>query len=181
MLCTRVRESVAHAAGMKPPCQGRRLSCVTAAGLVQPGAFSTAVSYISKTASQLQCDPHAAWTALYYSTQHRFDFWLRHIPPALAAPHAARVDAAVLRAAACLGYPGCLDDPLIRARIRLPARLHGLGLRSRATISPLAYAACFVEAAETLNLSRPYPPRRHICAWLLPLPLPRRHLRYHSV
>eukprot|EP00962_Isochrysis_galbana_P058324 scaffold31327_cov79-Isochrysis_galbana.AAC.1 len=40
-------------------------------------------SYILKTVTELRCDPHAAWTSLYYAAQHRFDFFLRHLPPAV--------------------------------------------------------------------------------------------------
>jgi len=105
-------------------------------------------SYISKTVTELRCDPHAAWTSLYYAAQHRFDFFLRHLPPAVTDAYARRLDAAVITAAASLGYAGCLDDPITRRRIRLPARMHGLGLRERAALAPIAYVACFVEAAE---------------------------------
>eukprot|EP00962_Isochrysis_galbana_P035682 scaffold12240_cov106-Isochrysis_galbana.AAC.1 len=62
--------------------------------------------------------------------------------------------ASVLAVRACslqgrrIGYAGCLDDPITRRRIRLPARMHGLGLRERAALAPIAYVACFVEAAE---------------------------------
>ena len=40
------------------------------------------VSYIQKTVTQLHDSPHALWAALYYSAQHKFDYWLRHMPPA---------------------------------------------------------------------------------------------------
>ena len=52
------------------------------------------VSYIQKTVTQLHDSPHALWAALYYSAQHKFDYWLRHMPPAEVGDAAARIDTA---------------------------------------------------------------------------------------
>ena len=41
-----------------------------------------------------------------------------------------------------------LDHPATRRRISLPARKHGLGIRSRVDLAPVAFIAGFTEAAE---------------------------------
>jgi hypothetical protein len=41
-----------------------------------------------------------------------------------------------------------MHDPLTRRRFRLPARMRGCGIRSRAWLAPIAFTACFVEAVE---------------------------------
>ena len=55
---------------------------------------------------------------------------------------------AMLQAAEQLGYVGMMHDPLTRRRFRLPARMRGCGIRSRAWLAPIAFTACFVEAVE---------------------------------
>lgn len=108
------------------------------------------VSYIDSTVSQLLADsPHAVWAALYYCCSSRFDFWLRHVPPSQTLGHARRVDDAISRAVESLGYEGMLTDRITSVRFRLPARMRGLGLRSRVELAPAAYVACFAESAET--------------------------------
>ena len=49
---------------------------------------------VQKNGDQLHDSPHALWAALYYSAQHKFDYWLRHMPPAEVGDAAARIDAA---------------------------------------------------------------------------------------
>ena len=41
-----------------------------------------------------------------------------------------------------------LGDSVTAARAQLPARMRGLGIRSREHLAPAAYAACFIESAE---------------------------------
>ena len=41
-----------------------------------------------------------------------------------------------------------LGDGITRQRMFLPARLRGLGLRSRHDLAPAAWCACFIESAE---------------------------------
>ena len=106
------------------------------------------VSYIETTVTQLRDQPHAAWAALFYSCAPRFDYWLRHMPPHETVQHAAVFDHAMLQAAEQLGYVGMLHDVLTRRRFHLPARMRGCGIRSRAWLAPIAFTACFVEAAE---------------------------------
>jgi len=106
------------------------------------------VSYIETTVTQLRDQPHAAWAALFYSCAPRFDHWLRHMPPHETVQHAAVFDHAMLQAAEQLGYVGMLHDAFTRRRFHLPARMRGCGIRSRAWLAPIAFTACFVEAAE---------------------------------
>ena len=47
-----------------------------------------------------------------------------------------------------LGYAGMVGDRISLQRMRLPARMRGLGLRSREHLAPAAFCACFVESAE---------------------------------
>ena len=107
------------------------------------------VSYIDTTVSELRGDsPHAVWSFLYYCCSSRFDYWLRHLPPEDTQPHAQRVDAALVAAVEELSYQGMLGDGITRQRMFLPARLRGLGLRSRHDLAPAAWCACFIESAE---------------------------------
>ena len=108
------------------------------------------VSYIQTTVTQLRSSRHCAWACLYYSAQHRFDHVLRVQPPALVRPFAERIDAAVIAAAEeCGAYPGALGDGVTLARARLSPHLRGLGLRSLAELADGAYAASFIEAAQS--------------------------------
>ena len=70
------------------------------------------------------------------------------MPPNETVQHAAVFDRAMLQAAEQLGYVGMMHDPLTRRRFRLPARMRGCGIRSRAWLAPIAFTACFVEAVE---------------------------------
>ena len=63
-------------------------------------------------------------------------------------PQAVRIDTAIAAAVEALGYQGMLGDQITRRRFRLPARMRGLGLRSRADLAAAAFAACFAESAE---------------------------------
>jgi hypothetical protein len=45
----------------------------------------------------------------------------------------------MLQAAEQLGYVGMMHDPLTRRRFRLPARMRGCGIRSRAWLAPIAF------------------------------------------
>ena len=107
------------------------------------------VSYIQHTVSQLLVDsPHATWSALYYCCSTRIDYWLRHLPPCFTMPHVVRVDAALREAVDQLGYAGMVGDDITHERMLLPARMRGLGLRSRLRLAPAAFTSCFVESVE---------------------------------
>ena len=103
-----------------------------------------------KAIEALSSSPHSLWSVLYYSLSTQFDFWLRHVPPAFTRPAAARMDELILNVAARLGYDGMLMDDISLARLRLPARMRGCGLRSRVCLAPIAFTACFVECAERM-------------------------------
>ena len=51
-----------------------------------------------------------------------------------------------------LTYGGVLGDrqDITRRRMRLSARMRGLGLRSRVELAPAAFCACFVESVEQM-------------------------------
>ena len=108
------------------------------------------VSYIQKTVTQLHDSPHALWAALYYSAQHKFDYWLRHMPPAEVGDAAARIDAAMIQAVEAVSYVGMCGDGYARRRVHLPARMRGCGIRSLTMLAPIAYCACFIESAEVM-------------------------------
>ena len=111
---------------------------------------SDIVSYIQTTVTQLQHSPHALWAALYYSCSHKFDYWLRHMPPVEVADAAAQIDAAMLVAVDTIGYAGMMVDDIARRRLRLPARMRGCGIRQLTALAPIAYCACFVESVEVM-------------------------------
>ena len=98
----------------------------------------------------LASSPHSQWAALYHSLASRFDYWLRHVPPTLTRPGAARVDQRLLELATNLGYPGMLLDRITVQRFRLPARMRGCGVRSRVMLAPVAFCSAMVEAAERM-------------------------------
>ena len=80
----------------------------------------------------------------------RFDHVLRVLPPDVVRPFAQRVDLAVVAAAEeCGAYPGALGDDITLARVRLSPHMRGLGLRPLAEVADGAYAASFVEAAQS--------------------------------
>jgi hypothetical protein len=108
------------------------------------------VKYIEDTVEKLSCNPHALWAALYYCCQSRFDFWLRHETPDITRSGAGQVDAALEKAVESLSYSGMLDDDILLARLRLPARRRGCGIRSRGWLAAIAFASCFIECAEGL-------------------------------
>ena len=105
------------------------------------------VTYIEQTAIRLADHPHALWSAVYYCCASRFDYWLRHVVPFHSRPVVLLVDQALLQVAEQLTYQGCFGDPITLRRLRLAARDRGCGLRSRVALAPIAYTACFIEAA----------------------------------
>ena len=117
----------------------------------QPGYIaaylaSKADSICSKieTISDVLCaDGNEAWCALYYSSSRQLDYWARGCFPEQLAEAAALVDAAVATAAQRATGVAFADDPVLLARLRLPGRLKGGGLRSVAALSPAAFVgAC---------------------------------------
>ena len=108
------------------------------------------VQYIETTVERLRDHPQALWASIYYCCQSRFDYWLRHVAPWFTRRPANLIDAALIRAAEALTYDGCILDPLTLRRFQLPARMRGCGIRHRVALAPVAFAACFVEAAECM-------------------------------
>jgi len=109
------------------------------------------VTYIRATAAKLSGHPQALWAALYYGCQSRFDYWLRHVAPRITAAGAAMVDEALLEVGEQLTYVGCLRESLTLRRVRLPGRMGGCGLRARAELAHVAFAACVAESVPRLS------------------------------
>lgn len=154
------RERVGAPVGVEEDEHGRAVYGIIVAGVpigqpdyrrvVLAAKATSVVKYIEDTVAKLSCNAHALWAALYYCCQSRFDFWLRHETPHITRPYAEQIDAALKKAVESLGYDGMLDDEIVMARLRLPARRRGCGIRSRAWLAPIAFAACFIESAEGL-------------------------------
>jgi len=108
------------------------------------------VAYVRATAVKLRDHPQALWAALYYGCQSRFDYWLRHVAPRVTSDSAALVDAALLDVGEQLTYAGCLRERLTLSRVRLPGRMGGCGLRARADVAHIAFAACVAESVPRL-------------------------------
>ena len=115
---------------------------------------SSTVSAIRHTTSQLREAPHHVWALLSLCHSCEFDYWLRHLPPDVTGPFAARIDDAILEAFEGLTYRGAITDHpywiQLLQRMRLPPRRHGCGLRSRVELAPVAYASGLVEAVEEM-------------------------------
>ena len=94
------------------------------------------------------------WALLSLCHSCEFDYWLRHLPPDVTGPFAARIDDAILEAFEGLTYRGAITDHpywiQLLQRMRLPPRRHGCGLRSRVELAPVAYASGLVEAVEEM-------------------------------
>ena len=72
------------------------------------------------------------------------------LPPDDVHPFAERIDDAIIAAAEeCGAYPGALGDDITQARARLSPHMRGLGLRLLAEVADGAYAASFIEAAQS--------------------------------
>ena len=109
-------------------------------------------SYSQHISDQLRDASHDAWALHHYCVAPDFDHWLRHVYPQVAVPFARRVDAAALDFVATIA-----EEPqrwrwssLLLRRLRLPARMHGGGLRSLEELAPAAFSACFVESVEAM-------------------------------
>ena len=63
------------------------------------------------------------------------------MPPAEVGDAAARIDAAMIQAVEAVSYVGMCGDGYARRRVHLPARMRGCGIRSLATLAPIAYGA----------------------------------------
>ena len=88
---------------------------------------------------------------MYHAAQHRFMYWLRHLPPRHTLATAQRLDYVIARAVEQFGgYPGMLSDALLLRRVRLPVRMRGCGFRSLEMLAHVAYSACFVEQAQAM-------------------------------
>ena len=56
----------------------------------------------------------------------------------------------MIQAVEAVSYVGMCGDGYARRRVHLPARMRGCGIRSLATLAPIAYCACFIESAEVM-------------------------------
>ena len=75
----------------------------------------------------------------YYGLNSLFQHWVRHCYPEDVLGAARHVDAAVLRVVrACLGE-AVVADPIAAARLRLPARMYGGGIRGSVDVAPAAF------------------------------------------
>jgi hypothetical protein len=68
-----------------------------------------------------------------------FEHCVQHCPPTQTDGPAKIVDAAIIRAAAMTVGEAAVGDPLANARLRLPARMYGGGLRSIADVAAVAF------------------------------------------
>ena len=108
---------------------------------------NAALSKVKRITNQLR-DVHlqSLFATLRYGLAPIFDHWLQHCFPDDILPIAGRLDeslAEVLR----ICIPGIgRRAALTQARVQLPARKFGLGLRSRVDIAPAAFVGAFCEA-----------------------------------
>ena len=108
-------------------------------------------SYIHTTGEQLRDESQDAWSLGLYCLSPDFDHWLRHVPPAMTSPFAACVDSALMcYLGELVRQPPSGWREIVLRRIRQPARRHGMGMRSRFTLAPCGFSACFVECAEAM-------------------------------
>ena len=109
------------------------------------------MSKITSIATQLR-DVHlqSLFTTLYYGMAPLMDYWIQHCFPEDVLHAVARVDTALLDVLQmCL--PGLRrGDELTIARVRLPVRRFGLGLRCRADLSPTAFLVTFCKAVPAM-------------------------------
>ena len=75
----------------------------------------------------------------YYGLNSLFHHWVRHCLPEDVLEAACQVDSAVLRVARACHGDAVTTDPYAAARLRLPARMYGGGLRSAADVAPAAF------------------------------------------
>ena len=69
----------------------------------------------------------------------------------MTSPFAARVDSALMcYLGELVRQPPSGWREIVLRRIRQPARRHGMGMRSRFTLAPCGFSACFVECAEAM-------------------------------
>jgi len=97
---------------------------------------------IEKIAEHLSEDNNEAWCAIYYSSQHKFLYWLRGCLPRQIRHHAAKVDLALDAAVERATELRLEGDDITRMRLRLPGRYAGGGIRSQAELAPIAFAGC---------------------------------------
>ena len=107
------------------------------------------------------------WVSLYLSSAHRLDHVLQGVPSSITVPHLARFDTEVLRLAhEAVDLPpdtfggASIAAQLRRARVALPARHCGMGLRETATIAHAAFVGML--NAVMPRLAGLFPPLAHI-------------------
>ena len=102
--------------------------------------FQQKCSAIKKSSDALSSvDRHAAYQALLFSYQARFDYWFSTIPLNLTRPHDSVIQACLdgILGGICGLDPfsapaGCLDPAFVSDRINLKCRHGGLGIRPMA-------------------------------------------------
>ena len=106
------------------------------------------VSYLSTTQTLLHAHRHHSWTSTYYCVAPDLDYryWLRHLPPTVTAHAAGVVDSTLTAHVESHLYPNALNHGIVCARFHLPARLHGMGLRSRRELALTAFVSGLAEA-----------------------------------
>lgn len=96
----------------------------------------------------------ASLQALYCATYHGFfplfQYWVQHCYPADVAPIAAYIDSKLVEVVSVCGGRSLLEDSLARARLRLPARMFGGGIRSLADVAPAAFVATACRALPSM-------------------------------
>jgi len=95
---------------------------------------------ISNIAELLTADNNEAWCAIYYSSQHKLQYWLRGCAPRHMRDHAATVDLAIDAAVERATELHLEGDDITRQRLRLPGRHSGGGVRSMVELAPMAFA-----------------------------------------
>jgi hypothetical protein len=80
----------------------------------------------------------ASWVCFYYGLQHKFEYFLQILAPTFTLPHAETLDTHFHRMAELsLGFD--FRDLLSIARLHLPIRLRGLGIRRQTDIAGPSY------------------------------------------
>ena len=96
-------------------------------------------------------NPQAQWLMILKSSQFRLDYLVQHCPPAATASIAARFDALMARLTGdVLGADIATAAPHGDARLRLPMRRGGLGVRSRSALRDPAYIGAAAKAIPAL-------------------------------
>ena len=117
--------------------------------VLQEKAVET-VGYINKTYTMLQSHLQHYWILLQRSMQTQFDYWLQHCYPSQTVQPARRIDEAIAKVLGDAITPHMWEDEFAKRRLRLPVRLGGIGIRSRAGLAPRAFMGTFLRTIPLL-------------------------------